>query len=62
MNETQKTVSKVFKSTKKNSGLRKQYEIIRGDLKKLKVDLQKGYHMARKMVEKDDLLNQLLKK
>lgn len=41
--------------------LRDQYEIIRNDIMKLRDDLNKGYDMAKSMVDRKTILNQLLK-
>lgn len=41
--------------------LRNQYDIIRDDVVKLRDDLQKGYDMARGMVERKSLLKDFLK-
>ncbi len=41
--------------------LKDQYEIIRNDLVKLRDDLQKGYDMAKNVVEKKSFLGSLLK-
>ncbi len=38
-----------------------QYEIIRSDILKLREDLNKGYDMAKSMIERKGLINQLLK-
>jgi hypothetical protein len=42
--------------------LRKQYVVIRDDLKKLRYDLQEGYDMAKEIVEKKNILGSLMKK
>jgi hypothetical protein len=42
--------------------LRKQYVVIRDDLKKLRDDLQEGYDMAKEIVEKKNILGSLMKK
>ena len=42
--------------------LRNQYVVIRDDLKKLRDDLQEGYDMAKKIVEKKNILGSLMKK
>lgn len=39
--------------------LKEQYEIIRDDVLKLRTDLQKGYDMARGMIDKKSLLKEL---
>jgi hypothetical protein len=41
--------------------LRDQYQIIRDDIIKLKVDLQKGYDLAKGTVEKKGIWGQLIK-
>lgn len=41
--------------------LRDQYDIIKEDLLKLRSDLEKGYEMAREMMDKKTLMNQILK-
>lgn len=41
--------------------LKEQYEIIRDDVLKLRTDLQKGYDMARGMLDKKTLLRDLRK-
>jgi hypothetical protein len=41
--------------------LRDQYEVIRKDLLKLREDLSKGYDMAREVLERKGLINELLK-
>ncbi len=41
--------------------LSEQYEIIRSDILKLRDDLSKGYDMAKGMIERKGLINQLLK-
>lgn len=68
-----KHVQKVLKNmAKRNSAsstgdsssvgsLKNQYEIIRNDLVKLRDDLQKGYDMAKNVVEKKSFLGNLLK-
>ena len=48
-------------STKSEPSLREQYEVIRSDILKLREDLTKGYDMAKHLVDKKTLLNQLLK-
>lgn len=42
--------------------LRKQYVVIRDDLKKLRDDLQVSYDMAKEIVEKKNILGSLMKK
>jgi hypothetical protein len=42
--------------------LRKQYVVIRDDLKKLRDDLQVGYDMAKEIVEKKNILSNFIKK
>lgn len=44
-----------------DTSLSEQYEIIRSDILKLRDDLSKGYDMAKGMIEKKGLINQLLK-
>jgi hypothetical protein len=49
---------------KKNASegsLREQYELIKDDIVKLSNDLRKGYDMAKNIVEKKEILDQLLK-
>lgn len=53
--------SKKDQSAKSSDTLRDQYDVIRKDLIKLREDLTKGYDMAKNLVEKKGLLNQLLK-
>lgn len=70
MSHTQKIITKMSKkamrSDKSGNQIRsgdfkQQYEIIRKDVMKLKKDLQKGYDMARRVVEKKGFLNQFIK-
>lgn len=49
------------KSSRAEPTLGEQYEVIRGDILKLRDDLSKGYDMAKGMIEKKGLFNQLLK-
>jgi hypothetical protein len=62
----EKTLKSMSRRAKAGAGnadpsLRDQYAIIREDLLKLREDLQKGYDMAKGMVEKRGLLGQLFK-
>jgi len=41
--------------------LKEQYEVIRGDLMKLREDLSKGYDLAKSTLEKKGLISELLK-
>jgi hypothetical protein len=41
--------------------LRDQYEVIRKDILKLREDLSKGYDMARGVLERKGLINEILK-
>ena len=60
--ETSKTAeSTATKANKAETTLSEQYEIIRRDILKLREDLSKGYDMAKGMIEKKGLFNQLLK-
>lgn len=55
-----KTNSKKGSKAEENfKNLKEQYEIIRDDVLKLRTDLQKGYDMARGMVDKKTLLKEL---
>ena len=53
--------SSATKSNKTETTLSEQYQIIRRDILKLRADLSKGYDMAKGMIEKKGLFNQLLK-
>ena len=60
--ETAKPVeSSTTKSSTSGPTLSDQYEVIRGDILKLRDDLSKGYDMAKGMIERKGLINQLLK-
>ncbi len=54
-------VSKTGSSARSDPSLREQYVIIRQDLQKLRDDLQKGYEMARGIVEKRSFLGQIFR-
>lgn len=49
------------RSKEADTTLSEQYEIIRSDILKLRDDLSKGYDMAKGMIERKGLINQLLK-
>ena len=53
--------SQATKSSTSAPTLGEQYEVIRGDILKLRDDLSKGYDMAKSMIERKGLINQLLK-
>lgn len=60
--ETAKPVeSSTTKSSTSGPTLSEQYEVICGDILKLRDDLSKGYDMAKGMIERKGLINQLLK-
>ena len=70
MSHSQKIISKMSKKAMrsdkpgnqiKSGDFKQQYEIIRKDIMKLKKDLQKGYDMAKGVVEKKGFLNQFIK-
>ena len=48
-----------FSGNMKN--LKNQYDVIRSDVLKLRDDLQKGYDMARNMVDRKSLIKDFLK-
>jgi hypothetical protein len=47
---------RVTQNSKVETGFREQYDIIREDILKLRVDLQKGYDMAKELLDKKGLL------
>ena len=47
--------------TSAENNLKKQYNLIREDIVKLRNDLQKGYDMAKEVMEKRNILGQILK-
>lgn len=53
--------SSASRSKGSDTTLSEQYEIIRSDILKLRDDLSKGYDMAKGMIERKGLINQLLK-
>lgn len=55
------TTTKVKAKKGNDPTFREQYEVIRDDIMKLRTDLQKGYDMAKDVVEKRGILRQLLK-
>ena len=67
MSYSQKSQSRRSKKVTKNSSpedqaeLKKQYDIIRKDLLKLRQDLQKSLEVAKEMIDKKGFINQLLK-
>lgn len=60
-NTSKPVESSATRSAKPEPTLSEQYEVIRSDILKLRDDLSKGYDMAKGMIERKGLINQLLK-
>lgn len=66
VNRLSKRTAKAGSSSKKGGpqnikNLQNQYNVIRDDILKLREDLQKGYDMARGMVDRKSLIKDFLK-
>ncbi len=53
--------SSATRSSQVEPSLSEQYDVIRSDILKLRDDLSKGYDMAKGMIERKGLINQLFK-